>query len=79
MTHWQRGHRSKDRKPLSQILAERESRRVASIVAAVEAVKSSQDPSDISYESIADLTGLPLGFLRWKYPTIDSLTSVTVP
>jgi hypothetical protein len=54
----------------------RAARRLAVLQGAVTALASTGEPT---HEAIAKLTGIPIGFLLWAYPTNDSLLAIASP
>lgn len=42
-----------------------------------EVVLSAEGP--VSHEDVARLTGLPVGYLRWAFPSLDAPDVLTVP
>jgi hypothetical protein len=59
-------------KDVNEILDRREAKRSARLTAVV----ASLPPGELTHESVAELAGVPLGYLRWRYP---NLTAVSRP
>lgn len=70
-----RGRRPAPRVPkdVNEILERREARRSARLAAVV----ASLPPDELTHESVAELAGVPLGYLRWRYPGVGDLAAVT--
>lgn len=68
---WQRPahHVPKD---VNEILDRREAKRSARLAAIV----ASLSPDELTHETVAELAGVPEGYLRWRYPTADDLAAV---
>ena len=60
-------------KDVNEILDRREARRSARLTAIV----ASLPPDELTHESVAELADVPLGYLRWRYPSADDLATVT--
>ncbi len=60
-------------KDVTEILDRREARRSARLSAVV----ASLPPDELTHESVAELAGVPLGYLRWRYPSAGDLAAVT--
>jgi hypothetical protein len=60
-------------KDVNEILDRREASRSARLTAVV----ASLPPDELTHESVAELAGVPLGYLRWRYPSAGDLAAVT--
>ena len=70
--HRRAGHAgSKQAVDPERIQKDRAEKRAGTVHAAV---RGTPPTESITHELIAAVTGLPLGILRWEYPTIDDLT-----
>lgn len=72
MTHWRQKPKTR-RKPFAERLAEREARRTSAIATAVDEFSRTGDGTGVDHGQIAARTGIPVQYLLWKYPTVDSL------
>ncbi len=73
---WQGARRKSRRSEHDQRLrwAAREIRRRTMIAGAV-----GELGAGVTHEAVAQHTGIPLGFLRWAYPTVDDLQAGREP
>lgn len=60
-------------KDVNEVLDRREAGRSARLTAIV----ASLPPCELTHESVAQLAGVPLGYLRWRYPSAGDLAAVT--
>lgn len=74
MTRWQQ-HAKRRSASLSGSLRIRERRRAESISAAVKDLVSKGGPGTVQHAEIARATGVPVGYLEWKYPSEAELLS----
>jgi DNA-binding transcriptional regulator YbjK len=73
--HGRWGQRPAPRAPkdLNEILERREAKRSALLATIV----ASLSPDGLTHETVAELADVPVGYLRWRYPSADDLTAVT--
>jgi hypothetical protein len=77
MTHWQQKPRARPgKRSASKILALREARRTLAISVALGELSRLDGQDNAVHALVAERTGLPLGFIQWKYPTLESLVRV---
>jgi hypothetical protein len=57
---------------VNEILQRREARRSALLTAIV----GSLAPGELTHETVAELSDVPVGYLRWRYPTVEDLAAV---
>lgn len=60
-------------KDVNEILDRREARRSALLAAIV----ASLPPDELDHETVAQLADIPVGYLRWRYPSPDDLAATT--
>jgi hypothetical protein len=58
---------------VNEILDRREAERSARLAAIV----ASLSPDELTHETIAELADVPVGYLRWRYPSAAALAGVT--
>lgn len=58
---------------MNEILDRREAKRSARLAAAV----ASLPPDQLTHETVAELADVPVGYLRWRYPSAGDLAAVT--
>jgi riboflavin kinase / FMN adenylyltransferase len=58
---------------VNEILDRREAKRSARLAAVV----ASLPPDELTHETVAELAAVPVGYLRWRYPSADDLAAVT--
>jgi hypothetical protein len=54
-----------------------ERRRVRQAAVARAAAEITRKNTEPTYEAIEEITGLPVGYLRWAFPTKESLKSLS--
>jgi len=60
-------------KDVNEILDRREAKRSARLAVIV----ASLSPDKLNHETVAELADVPVGYLRWRYPSTDDLTAAT--
>jgi hypothetical protein len=75
MAHW-RNKARKPRRAVNDILAERNARRTAALIACISEMSSSQGPAAVTHDLVAERVGLPVQYVQWKYPSHESLIAV---
>jgi hypothetical protein len=74
MTHWRQKPRARtEKRSLSKILAVREASRALAISAVVCELNRIGGKGAIVHARIAERTGFPIEFIKWKYPSVESL------
>jgi DNA-binding transcriptional regulator YbjK len=58
---------------VSEIHDRREARRSARLAAVVASLSS----DELTHQTVAELAHVPVGYLRWRYPSADDLAAVT--
>jgi hypothetical protein len=58
---------------VNEILDRREAKRSARLAAIV----ASLSPDELTHETVAELSDIPVGYLRWRYPRVDDLAAIT--
>jgi DNA-binding transcriptional regulator YbjK len=76
MSHWRRPRPRTAKRSPSQILALREARRTSAISAAIGELHRKGGQIAIDHTMIAEQTGLPVEFIQWRYPSLESLLHV---
>lgn len=73
MAYWRQKPRQKHRKAATEVVQERDARRMAALVAVVAEVGRSEGLEMITHMMVADRAGVPLPYLQWKYPSVENL------
>jgi hypothetical protein len=76
MTHWRQKPRPKSPRPVTDILRQRNERTTAVLIACITQMSSSHGPDSVTHTLVAERTGLPLQYVRWKYPSRENLMSL---
>lgn len=79
MTHWRQKPKPKTPRPVADILRRRNERTTAALTACITEMSSSHGPDAVTHTVVAERTGLPLQYVRWKYPSRESLMSLAMP
>jgi hypothetical protein len=58
---------------VKEILVRREAKRSTRLAAIV----ASLSPDELTHETVAELADVPVGYLRWLYPSAGDLAAVT--
>ncbi|MEO9324253.1 hypothetical protein ABFT23_12240 [Nocardioides sp. C4-1] len=72
MAHWRSQRRRTGRHELDLRRATRAARRTEAVADAVRDLGP-----DVDHVRVADVTGVPLGYLRWAYPSVADLPGHT--
>jgi len=76
MPHWRQQPRQKKRRDAADILRERDARRTAELAACVTEIRDSQGPEVVTHRLVAERVGVPVQFVHWKYPAIETLLAM---
>lgn len=76
MTHWRQKPKPKPARPLADIIRERNERRTAAVIACLAAMNATGDPESVTCTKVAELAGIPVQYIRWKYPSREHLLAV---
>ena len=76
MTHWRQRPKPKPHRPVADILRERDERRTAILLACVTEMRSSQGADAVTHTLVAERAGVPLQYVRWKYPSRENLIAI---
>ncbi|MCA4133899.1 hypothetical protein [Arthrobacter sp. M4] len=76
MTHWRQKPKPKAPKPVSDILRERNERRTAALIASIKDVSSTEGPDAVTHTVVADRAGVPVQYVRWMYPSRETLVAM---
>lgn len=73
MARWQQQNRRERSLSVPERLKTRERRRADSISAAVRGIVRAGGPEAVHHAEVARATGVPVGYLEWKYPSEAAL------
>ncbi|MBT2515690.1 hypothetical protein [Arthrobacter sp. ISL-30] len=76
MTHWRQKPKPKPSRPVADILRERNERRTKVLIACITEMSNKQGPDAVTHSLIAERTGLPVQYVRWKYPSRENLIAM---
>ncbi|BCT78166.1 hypothetical protein SCMU_40080 [Sinomonas cyclohexanicum] len=79
MTYWRQKTRRKAGRPVEEILRARDERRSAVLAACVAEVKGTLGADAVTHALVAEHAGVPVQFVRWKYPSRGSLVALALP
>lgn len=71
MPYWHQKQKQKPRREPAEVLRERDERRTAALVQCVKELYGSQQ--GLTHTLVAERTGVPVQYVRWKYPSVDQL------
>jgi DNA-binding transcriptional regulator YbjK len=75
MAYWRQQPKQKPRRPAAEVLQDREARRTAALAACISEMKS-MGPEWVTHGLVAERVGVPVQFVRWKYPSIQGLLTM---
>ena len=75
MAYWRQQPKQKPRRPAAEVLQDREERRTAALAACISEMKS-MGPEWVTHGLVAERVGVPVQFVRWKYPSIQGLLAM---
>lgn len=78
MTHWRQKPKPKPARPFADILQERNERRTAAVIASLADMNATEEPETVTYSLLAERAGVPLQYIRWKYPSREKLLEIAV-
>lgn len=76
MTHWRQKSKAKPPRSAGDILRERNERRKTFLIACITEMRSVHGPDAITHTLVAERAGLPVQYVRWKYPSHENLVSL---
>jgi DNA-binding transcriptional regulator YbjK len=76
MRGWRNKPTRKSRRAVNDILAERDARRTAALIACISEMSSSQGPDAVTHALVAKRVGVPVQYLQWKYPSHENLIAM---
>ena len=76
MAYWRQQPKQKPRRPAAEVLQDREARRTAALAACISELNSSMGPEWVTHGLVAERVGVPVQFVRWKYPSIQGLLAM---
>lgn len=76
MTHWRQKAKPKPPRPVAEVLRQRNERTTAALIACITEMSTSRGPDAVTHTRVAERTGLPLHYVRWKYPSRETLMSL---
>jgi len=76
MPYWRQKRKQRHRREPSEVLKDREARRTAALAKCIREINSTGDPQGVSHSLVAERVGLPVQYVRWKYPSVEHLLAM---
>lgn len=76
LPYWRQKRKQKPRREPAEVIRERDARRTAALARCVREVWGSNDPQALTHSLVAERVGVPVQFVRWKYPSIEHLLAI---
>lgn len=76
MPHWRHKQKQKRRRGPAELLREREARRTAALTQCLREMSSSEGPQKVTHALVAEHVGVPVQYVRWKYPSVEHLLAM---
>ena len=76
MRYWRQKPKQKPRREPAEIKRERDLRRTAALAQCVREMNSGNESQGLSHSLVAERVGVPVQYLRWKYPSVEHLLAM---
>jgi hypothetical protein len=76
MPHWNHKQKQKRRREPAELLKARDARRTAALTQCVRELSSSGVPQELTHTLVAERVGVPVQYMRWKYPSVEHLLAM---
>jgi DNA-binding transcriptional regulator YbjK len=76
MPHWRHKQKQKRRREPAELLREREARRTAALAQCVREMSTGEGTRGVTHTLVAERVGVPVQFVRWKYPSVEHLLAM---
>lgn len=76
MPYWRHKQKQKRRKEPAEMLRERDARRTAALAQCVREMSRGEGPQGVTHNRVADRAGVPVQYVRWKYPSVEHLLAM---
>ncbi|WP_427005446.1 hypothetical protein [Pseudarthrobacter sp. H2] len=76
MAYWRQKPKQKRRRAAAEILKDRDARRTAALAACVTELNRRQGPGRVTHTLVAERVGVPVQYVHWKYPSIETLLAM---
>jgi hypothetical protein len=71
MPYWRQKQKQKPRREPADVIRERDERRTAALAQCVREINGSKQR--LTHTLVAERVGVPVQFVRWKYPSMEQL------
>jgi len=71
MPYWRQKQKQKPRREPADVIRERDERRTAALAQCVREMNGSEQK--LTHTLLAERVGVPVQFVRWKYPSMEQL------
>lgn len=71
MPHWRQKQKQKPRREPAEVIRERDERRTAALAQCVREMNNSKE--GLTHTLVAERVGVPVQYVRWKYPALEQL------
>lgn len=76
MHYWRHKQKQKRRREPAEMLREREARRTAALTQCVREMSRGEGRQGVTHSRVAEHVGLPVQYLRWRYPSVEHLLAM---
>lgn len=76
MPHWRHKPKQKRRREPAEVVRERDARRTAALAHCVREMSSGEGPHEVTHTRVAERVGVPVQYVRWKYPSVEHLLAM---
>jgi hypothetical protein len=79
MPYWRQKQKQKPRREPAEVIRERDSRRTAALAQCVRELQRGNDSPGLTHSLVAERVGVPVQYVRWKYPSVEHLLAIGGP
>ena len=76
MTYRRQLPKQKPRRPVAEIIRDRHERTTEALIACVSEMARHYGPGAVTHTVVAERIGVPVRYVEWKYPTLDTLLAM---
>jgi hypothetical protein len=73
MPHWRQRQKQRPRREPAEVIRERDARRTAALAQCVRELNTGSETRGLTHGLVAERLGLPVQYVRWKYPSVEHL------
>ncbi|WP_461855281.1 hypothetical protein [Arthrobacter sp. C152] len=73
--NWRHKPKRRQRRDPAEIIGERDARRTAALAQCVREM-SGDGPAGVTHSRVAERVGVPVQYVRWKYPSVEHLLAI---